>query len=828
MSYLKLIPLFLISLALMQCSKEDQIRVETTTVTDNDNVSFLIHVVNENGESLSGATLTNKLSGSTSVSDERGLALLENLSFPASGLPITIELDGWMKQVKILNGRSNSRTTLELEMYKFDRTSSIPTGSIGSISSGGFITLPSTLLRPDNSTYTGNVTVKTHYLNPTDTDFLADAPGNMSGIGADGQLYTLQSFGMYAIELYDELGNELKIPEGATAEVRFPLPDNYEAAPEEVPLWSMDEETGRWIEEGFATRAGTFLVAEVSHFSWWNCDVPLQLENVCMSLVDELGTPLSNYDYLVTSADGSVYYFMGTADSEGNVCTNVPRGFPVAISVYLGNNLSPGTEIGSFEETVDIGQVSIDITVFQVTGTVLDCEGAAQSNALVRYRLNGNEKFTLSDGEGIFNITLYDGGGLVLQVFDYDELTKSEEINALIEAPQQHYDLGSISLCEAIDPGDCVYVANNITTNTTWASGRCYVLTGRITVLPDVTLTIEPGVVVKGELGTGVNATLIMVARGGKIMAEGTAELPIIFTSRADEITPEDVAAGNIQSPNLGPDVNGYWGGLVILGNAPISASNDNGDIQEVAIEGIPTSDPYVLYGGTDPADNSGVLRYVSIRHSGANIGNGNEINALTLGGVGNGTTIDHIEVVGTKDDGIEYFGGTVNTSNMVIWNTGDDGIDTDQAWAGTLDNFILITPTGSCFELDGPEGTYTARHTIQNGTVVAIRDGRRITNHLIDLDSGTPADLKNIHFVDPLSYLDENDVTTYLTMTEDEIDNTTFENVTFNVSPAELVNLMEQGGAIPPGVSSGGSPQADASVLFWTWAAQAGQLDGL
>lgn len=370
-------------------------------------------------------------------------------------------------------------------------------------------------------------------------------------------------------------------------------------------------------------------------------------------------------------------------------------------------------------------------------------------------------------------------------------------------------------------------ISANITSDVTWETGNTYVLGGRISVESGATLTIEPGTVIKGEAGSGPNATALLIARGGKLMAEGTAALPIIFTSIADEITPEDVAAGNFASPNLAPDFNGLWGGLIVLGNASISASNDNGDINEVQIEGIPTSDANGLYGGNDDADNSGVIRYVSIRHGGSNIGDGNEINGLTLGGVGSGTTIENIEVVANQDDGIEWFGGTVNVTNALVWNAGDDAIDTDQAWSGTLDNFVVVTPSGSCFELDGPEGTYEARHTIKNGTVVAITSDRTTGGSLIDVDSSTPVDLSNIHFTGPL-FVDNDGEVSYLTITEDEIDNTTFDNITFDISAGDLGNLMEQGGAVPTGVSAGGSSQANVAAFGWTWANEAGGLSGL
>ena len=259
-------------------------------------------------------------------------------------------------------------------------------------------------------------------------------------------------------------------------------------------------------------------------------------------------------------------------------------------------------------------------------------------------------------------------------------------------------------------------------------------------VVAGVTLTIEPGVVVKGEFGSGANASALVIARDAKIDALGTAASPIIFTSIADEIQP-----GQIESPNLTTTENGLWGGLIVLGNAPISA-----DAEAVQIEGIPPSDTNGLYGGTNASDNSGTIRYISIRHGGANIGEGNEINGLTLGGVGSGTTIEYVEVVANQDDGIEWFGGSVTVKHVVVWNTGDDAIDTDQSWNGTLDNFVVITPGDECMELDGPEGALLANntHTIKNGSVRATANGRTAQG-LVDLDANTYVDINNVYFFD-------------------------------------------------------------------------------
>lgn len=360
--------------------------------------------------------------------------------------------------------------------------------------------------------------------------------------------------------------------------------------------------------------------------------------------------------------------------------------------------------------------------------------------------------------------------------------------------------------------GDCVdlstgneIITANISTNTTWTKDKVYQLGGRITVLDGVTLTIEAGTIIKGEAGTGANATALLIARGGKLMAEGTAALPIIFTSVADEITPERVASGNFTSPNLDPTVNGLWGGVIVLGRAPISAS-----AAEVAIEGIPTTDANGLYGGSVADDNSGVLKYISIRHGGANIGNGNEINGLTLGAVGSGTTIENIEIVSNQDDGIEWFGGSVNVTNVVVWNVGDDGIDTDQSWSGTLDNFVVITPLGHCFELDGPEGTLSAGHTIKNGNVYAS-DADRVSEDLINVDENSIVDLENILVTGIEAGQMINRVTAV---------GVTFTGILLDVAQADLASHVN--GAVPSGVTAGSTSQANEGVFGWTWAKQA------
>ena len=365
-----------------------------------------------------------------------------------------------------------------------------------------------------------------------------------------------------------------------------------------------------------------------------------------------------------------------------------------------------------------------------------------------------------------------------------------------------------------------------ITADETWTSDKVYVLNGRVTVAGGATLTIQPGTVIKANPGAGAFASALLISREGKIMANGTVNAPIIFTTVADE-----TESGDFASPNLSPENNGLWGGLIILGKAPIAASSAS-----VQIEGIPTSDQNGLYGGTEPTHSSGELSYVSIRHGGANIGAGNEINGLTLGGVGSGTKISNIEVVANQDDGIEWFGGTVSVTNVMIWNCADDGLDTDQDWVGTCDNFVIVTPRGgSAFELDGPEGgkSATGTHLFTNGTVYAGSD----IFSLIDWDGGTNAAVQNVYFFgldanygyiadDPATTEVDEKLEPFASFGGDMSGTTSGIEVKLPTGRT-LADLFAPGATIPSAVTAvtTNTVGADASMFGWTWAAKSGAL---
>ena len=227
---------------------------------------------------------------------------------------------------------------------------------------------------------------------------------------------------------------------------------------------------------------------------------------------------------------------------------------------------------------------------------------------------------------------------------------------------------GAIAISQTATAADIIVSDDGSGTGTTtWTADNTYILDGFVFVNSGQALTIEAGTVVKGMSGTGADASALIVARGGQIFANGTAEAPIVFTFE------EDALDGSTPY-----NERGRWGGVIVLGNAQLNSTPG-----ETQIEGIPDTEPRGLYGGEDDMDNSGVITYISIRHGGTDIGAGNEINGLTLGGVGAETVIDYVEVVSNADDGIEFFGGTASVKHAAVSFCGDDSFDYDEGWRG-------------------------------------------------------------------------------------------------------------------------------------------------
>ena len=291
--------------------------------------------------------------------------------------------------------------------------------------------------------------------------------------------------------------------------------------------------------------------------------------------------------------------------------------------------------------------------------------GAAYQN-MAAYPAN-DDFYTRVNYKGAFGSTNWLKGWTALDAYGYlvEDATSSDEI---------------VVNDASINAGDKVY----------WTANHTYLLDGFVYVEAGAELNIEAGTVIKAKEGSAENASALIVSRGGKIFAEGTGVNPIIFTSTLDDVT----NPGDITLPT-----SALWGGVILLGKATVNNPGGEGNI-----EGVPAT-ANSAFGGTDDYDNSGVMKYVSIRHGGSKLGTGDEINGLTLGGVGRGTTLDYIEVFNNDDDGYEWFGGTVNAKHLVSAFNADDAFDHDNGFRGKMQILFAIQEStfgDACGEHDG------------------------------------------------------------------------------------------------------------------------------
>lgn len=272
--------------------------------------------------------------------------------------------------------------------------------------------------------------------------------------------------------------------------------------------------------------------------------------------------------------------------------------------------------------------------------------------------------------------------------------------------------------------GEVVVLSGTITKDMKLTKDKKYLLRGGVFVGAgtgdSVTLTIEPGTVIYGESAT---KGMLVINRGSKIIAEGTAKEPIVFTS----------------DKPVGSRSRGDWGGLIINGRAPLNKG------KEAYGEGGTG-----YYGGDNPNDSSGVLKYVRVEFAGREISPDNELNGIAFQGVGSGTIVDYVQVHMNADDGIEMFGGTVNIKHAVITGVADDGFDWTDGWSGKA-QFIIVQKYGDDGD-NGFEGDNSAANnlatpisnpTIANFTLIGAPGGARPGNGML-LREGTKAKIYN------------------------------------------------------------------------------------
>jgi hypothetical protein len=406
---------------LNSCRKNDTITPPVdTTVNDSETVTASVRgvVVNENEIPVMGATVT--LGAFTATTNAYGIFEFRNKSISKNNTHVKVVKTGYFngnRSMLATAGRTH-QVRIKLQPKTITGTVNATSGGAVSLASGGKVTFPANAIVDASGTaYTGTVNVAMAYINPLATDLGSTIQGDLRGVNTNGSETVLETYGMLGVELTSASGQPLKITTGKTAEISNPIPAALQAtAPATIPLWHFDETKGRWMEEGSATKVGNNYVGNVSHFSFWNCDVPANFVVLCVNVINNAGQPLNNVQIRIRKANSPVISATGTTDSLGNVCGAVFKNEPLILEVLdrCGNmvytqNIGPYNANASVNITATIPQ-SNTITL---TGNVNNCSNTAVTNGSVFIVTNnGYNYFTPITATGSFSVTIINCSGV--------------------------------------------------------------------------------------------------------------------------------------------------------------------------------------------------------------------------------------------------------------------------------------------------------------------------------------------------------------------------------------------------------------------------------
>ena len=423
------------------CRKNEINITEEQEIEDIENINFKFIISDENGEPISNAQV--EMNSTIYYSDDNGVIISGPQKIPAFGAKVEISAEGYDALTKLVTGIENSFKQEKVILFT-SQTTVISTGSTGPINGEGSLTLPNDLVREDGTIYNGEVTVKSKYLNPENPDFLKSAPGDLLAINGSEEYFQLASYGMYKIELFDSNNEKLQIPDEQTAIIEFPIAEQHLGNLDStIPLWYFDENTGLWVEEGEAVVQDSKMIAEVGHFSWWNCDLPYEFEVVCLTFLDADGLPIPEMEirFYVNNANyGSAY-----TDNNGLIYAKIPVGEIVYLQ-YLIDGVEIGNQnIGPFGENDDKQIIFTELVLSKISGQALDCAASPISNGYGYYIGNNGINFISLSDDGSF-IYLAPGVDHELVLIDLEaDMVK----NITVQAADQvvNLDFGVVEVC---------------------------------------------------------------------------------------------------------------------------------------------------------------------------------------------------------------------------------------------------------------------------------------------------------------------------------------------------------------------------------------------
>jgi hypothetical protein len=410
-------------------------------------------VVDNSNNAVAGAAV--KAGSNTTTTDSRGLFRFNNIQLDKYSAVITVEKSGFFKGYRVFSASPNNTNFVKLKLVPKSLIGSIDAVSGGSVSlpDNSKITLPASgiVVRSNNQSYSGSVKVYAEVIDPASADIAQIVPGSFQGTDAANNRVTLKSYGMLAVELEGNSGEQLQIAAGKTAKLKFTIPSSLRStAPATIPLWSVDETTGLWKQEGNATKGTDYYEGDVSHFSFWNCDVSTPTIFLELNLKTVEGSlPFTPVKITRVNSGGATY---GYTDSTGHVGGLVPKNEPLLLEVFSNCNQPVFSQnIGPYSSNTNLGTITVTIppiNYLQITGSAVNCSNqpVINGNAMIYYDGHLYNK-PISNGSFSLTVTRCSNSNATIEVVVVDNIGNEQSSIWSGTASSGTASTGTLSAC---------------------------------------------------------------------------------------------------------------------------------------------------------------------------------------------------------------------------------------------------------------------------------------------------------------------------------------------------------------------------------------------
>lgn len=502
--------LFSVILLSTGCRK-DKVVITNETIIGGDpavyiNTSISGVVMDEEGDPIEDAQIS--LGQYTSQTDDNGFFYLKDIKADENGANVKAEKSGFHTTSQLVFPKLNSVEFVQFTLIKSDESGRLRAedGGIIPITGGASVEFPPNGFELSGTPFTGEVVVHATFIDPLADDLFQRMPGSLLGIAADGQVLGMTTFGMIGVELFSTSGQKLELADDAKAKLTFPLPaEIIGEAPSEIHLWHYDEDQGYWIEEGRATLDGDNYIAEVSHFSFWNCDDPFPTIELDGRIVNTSGTGVAGTQVKLTRQAPTNNTGFAYTDGAGNYKGKVPKDEILDLEIYDPcGELVHSKTIGPFSTNHTLADEVVDLPVeIEFTGNLVDCMNEAVENGYIKVFDDEHIYGYLipeNDGSISSSISLCEEVDFKVVGVDLENSLASDDIPITFNTD---VDLGTIEACDNIVPTITVII-NGETYSMGNAYGNIYVDTSSGQSVEYTQLTAED---VVGYITMGVKGS---------------------------------------------------------------------------------------------------------------------------------------------------------------------------------------------------------------------------------------------------------------------------------------------------------------------------------